>query len=256
MPRSARELSSTGIYHVMVRGINKQDIFLEQEDYRRYLGSLAVVRARSGCSVHGYCLLNNHVHLLLQVGDEGVGQVMQRLGTSYARWYNDKYGRVGHLFQDRFLSEPVEDDSYLLTVLRYIHRNPEKAGLASSSADYPWSSFRAYIGDRPCADGVTDTALVLGIIGGTAQFLKFSQAEAYDTSPLEPQTPERPEQETLAEIIRLLAGRPLSDLPILRKAERDLVIGRAKALSGATNAQIAELTGLPLSTVLKTPVRN
>ena len=130
MPRVARRLSSSGIYHVMVRGINKQDIFLEYQDYRQYLTVMRRIKERSNCIVHCYCLMPNHVHLLLQIDGEDIGLVMKRIGSSYVRWYNNKYQRVGHLFQDRFLSKTVEEDSYFIKVLQYIHQNPVEGGLA------------------------------------------------------------------------------------------------------------------------------
>lgn len=145
MPRVARERSESGIYHVMVRGINKQDIFLDDEDNLRYLQTIARVKERIRFSVYGYCLMRNHVHLLLREENEiSISQVMQRIGVSYVQWYNTKYERVGHLFQDRFLSVPIETDNQFLAVLRYIHRNPVEAGISRTCADYPWSSYAAY----------------------------------------------------------------------------------------------------------------
>lgn len=248
MPRAARQMSGTGIYHVMVRGINKQDIFIEQEDYLRYLDSLVRVRARSGCHIHGYCLMSNHVHLLLQAGNEDVGQVMKRIGASYVRWYNSKYQRVGHLFQDRFLSEAVEDDTYLLTVLRYIHQNPVKAGLAADCADYPWSSYPAYISPGMRANEVTETAFVLGIYGGVPQFIKSSAVLDDGKMRLEESDP--PTDEAVVALVNsLLAGQAVPTVGMMKKVERDNIIGRLKALGGVTNGQIARLTGLTLSAV-------
>ncbi len=90
--------------------------------------------------------MGNHVHLLLKEGDEEIGSIMRRVGTSFVYWYNSKYERNGHLFQDRFKSEVVEDLSYLLNVLRYVHQNPLKAGIVENLLSYPWSSYGEYIG--------------------------------------------------------------------------------------------------------------
>ena len=145
MPRTARRLSKTGIYHVMVRGINRQDIFLDKVDRSMYLAKLSVVKERSDCQIYAYCLMVNHVHLLIAEGSETISQVMKRLGCAYVYWYNQKYERIGHLFQDRFRSEPIDSEAYLLTALRYIHQNPVKAGIASSCDKFLWSSYHDYM---------------------------------------------------------------------------------------------------------------
>ncbi len=88
--------------------------------------------------------MNNHVHLLMKEGEEPLSTAFRRIGASYVYWYNWKYSRAGHLFQDRFRSEPVETDEYFLTVMRYIHQNPLKAGIVKEIQEYPWSSYPEY----------------------------------------------------------------------------------------------------------------
>jgi REP element-mobilizing transposase RayT len=132
MPRTARKKSSSGIYHIIMRGINRQSIFEDEEDNRKFLQTLRDFKEKSGYNIYAYCLMVNHIHLLIKEGLEPLEQVMRRLCGSYVYWYNRKYGRIGNLFQDRFKSEPIEDDTYFLTVLRYIHQNPIQAGLLKS----------------------------------------------------------------------------------------------------------------------------
>ena len=132
MPRQPRRKSESGIYHIMLRGINQQTIFEDDADYRRFLDTLEKYKAVSGYTVFAYCLMSNHVHLLLKVADEDLDMIMKRIGGSYVFWYNWKYSRRGHLFQDRFKSEPVETDPYFLAVLRYIHQNPVKAKIVKN----------------------------------------------------------------------------------------------------------------------------
>ncbi|MCJ7806540.1 MAG: transposase, partial [Clostridia bacterium] len=119
MPRRAREKSSTGVYHVMLRGINRQNIFKDREDRQQFITTLVKYKKVSGYEIYGYCLMTNHMHLLIKEGGESIDRILKRIGASYVYWYNKKYARCGHLFQDRFKSEPVEDDQYLLVVLRY-----------------------------------------------------------------------------------------------------------------------------------------
>lgn len=145
MPRKARKLAESGIYHVMLRGIDRQRIFEGQDDCDRFLNILQECRVLSNYQLYAFCLMGNHVHLLLKIQDEGLETVFKRIGGRYAYYYNAKYQRVGPLFQDRFKSEPVEDDAYFVTVLRYIHQNPVKAGLCKKVEDYAYSSFCEYM---------------------------------------------------------------------------------------------------------------
>jgi REP element-mobilizing transposase RayT len=154
MSRQPRRLSESGIHHVMLRGINRDAIFLEDDDRVQFLRCLSATKELSGCQVLAYCLMPNHVHLVLRTAGEPLSVVLKRLGVRYAGWFNHKYGRVGHLFQDRFRSKPVEDDGYLATVLRYVWNNPVEAGLVERPEDYPWSS-RHLLGQRqPLVDEV------------------------------------------------------------------------------------------------------
>jgi putative transposase len=145
MSRALRKRSSTGIYHIMVRGINQQNIFVEDKDNERFLDVLAKYQKEICYKIYAYCLMGNHVHLLLKEGNEEIGSTMKRIGVSYVYWYNWQYNRKGHLFQGRFRSEVVEDDAYFLTVLRYIHQNPVKAGLTKDIGAYKWSSYKEYM---------------------------------------------------------------------------------------------------------------
>ena len=123
MPRKSREASSTGIYHVMLRGINRQDIFEDEEDFRAFIKILLAVRVRVegdvamktiACHFYAYCLMPNHVHLLLGEKQWKVGDVVKSIASSCVYYYNKKYGRIGHLFQDRFKSEPCNTVEYFL----------------------------------------------------------------------------------------------------------------------------------------------
>jgi len=145
MPRTARKKSKTGIYHIILRGINRQTIFVDDEDNEKFLQTLIDCKEISGFELYGYCLMGNHAHILLKEKEENLEQIFKRIGSRYVYWYNWKYNRCGHLFQDRFKSEPVEDDGYFVAVLRYIHQNPLNAGMSTSIDNYRWSSYKAYI---------------------------------------------------------------------------------------------------------------
>lgn len=145
MPRIARQTSSTGVYHVILRGVNKQQIFECSADYERFITTLRVqTQEENRCVIYAYCLMGNHVHLLIQEKNETLGETMKRIASSYVYYYNHKYDRVGHLFQERFKSQPVENWEYFLTLLRYIHQNPLKPYLVKKLINYPWCSWKEY----------------------------------------------------------------------------------------------------------------
>lgn len=164
MPRAPRKRSDSGLYHVMLRGINKQRIFHEEGDYQSFLQALRIYRDKCPFQLLAWCLMPNHVHLLIKELPEGdnISQIMKRVGTKYVYWYNLRNERNGPLFQGRFSSEVIKGDAHFLTVLRYIHRNPVKAGIATSLQEYPYSSFRSYLSDD--IRRMADTALLFSII--------------------------------------------------------------------------------------------
>ena len=168
MARMTRKKSESGIYHIMLRGINRQTVFLDEEDNRHFMEVLELCKEISEYRVYAYCLMGNHVHLLLQTGKEPLELAMKRIGTRYVVWYNAKYDRVGHLFQDRYKSEPVENDAYFLTVLRYILRNPVKAGICEKPEAYELSSAKDYAN----GGGLTDTTFAEGMLG-REELLRF-----------------------------------------------------------------------------------
>jgi len=159
VPRVARIKSKSGIYHIIMRGINRQIVFEENEDCVKFIQTLQKYKAICKYRLYAYCLMGNHLHLLLMEGTEPLGNAMRRICSSYVLWYNKKYDRVGYLFQDRFKSEPVEDDGYFLTVLRYIFQNPVKAGIVTKIKDYKWTNYTDYIEES----NKTDTDFVLDI---------------------------------------------------------------------------------------------
>ncbi len=149
--RKKRHISETGVYHVVMRGINKQTIFESELDYLQYLALLSYYKIIYHYEVYAYCLMSNHVHLLIKT-EASLSEIIKSLSISYAYWYNHRYNRVGHLFQGRFLSESVNSDIYFKNVLRYIHQNPVYASIVSEPAQYKWSSYGEYIRESILCD--------------------------------------------------------------------------------------------------------
>ncbi len=209
-----------------------------------FLQKLSLVKERTGCIIYGYCLMGNHVHLLVNEIIETISQIMKRLGSAYAYWYNQKYGRTGHLFQGRFHSEPVNVDEYLLTALRYIHQNPVRAGIAPDCASYPWSSYHDYMKPEKTAFSLTDTALPLDIIGGRQKFAEFHH-EMCDDNLMDMDDVTRASDELASQLIeRVLAGRSTVELLEMPIPERNKLLRELKSLPGISQRQIERITGI------------
>ena len=144
MPSRPREISSLGIYHVVYRGVNKQRIFEDEDDYGKFLSVLRKYEPICGYKLIAYCLMSNHIHLLIKPGKIPLARLFQRVIPSFVYWYNKKYERVGSLFQSRFKSRPINTSSQLLTVIRYIHQNPVKAAICNHPKHYKYSSYKDY----------------------------------------------------------------------------------------------------------------
>lgn len=162
MTRRARELSKTDIYHIMLRGNEQKNIFQGSDDKQRFLEGVAAKQKEVNFSVYAYCLMDNHVHLLLNIKNNDLASIMKGIAVRYASFYNLKHSRVGHVFQDRFKSEPVEDERYMMAAVRYIHNNPVKAGMVEKPGDYNWSSYSEYL--KPKSQGWMDTNFLLSMI--------------------------------------------------------------------------------------------
>lgn len=147
MPRHARILGEKQVYHIMLRGNNRENIFIDDEDKTKILDILGEKKREGTYNLYAYCVMDNHIHLVVKEGKDPIARIIKRIGTSYAHYFNKKYKRIGHVFQDRFKSEIIGDDSYLLAVIRYIHQNPLKPGLGTIRG-YNWSSYKEYINKR------------------------------------------------------------------------------------------------------------
>jgi REP-associated tyrosine transposase len=135
--------------HVMARGNGKMRIFLDDEDYRRFVFLLGDVLEEFQIECWNYCVMPNHYHATIRPRDSNMSDAMRKLNSQYAQWWNRRHERVGHTFQGRFKDQIVQEDSYALTLARYVVRNPVRAGLVQNPEDWVWSSYRATIGLEP-----------------------------------------------------------------------------------------------------------
>jgi len=249
MPRSARKKSGSGIYHVILRGINKQRIFEDDQDNRKFLEKLKTYQEISRYEVYAYCLMSNHIHLLMVEGNEALGTVFRRIGASYVYWYNWKYNRTGHLFQDRYKSEAVETDEYFLTVMRYIHQNPTKAGITKGIEAYPWSSYREYI-QKPVLCNIKYAIDIFSKDSKEAlkMWVKFNQEKTNDQC-LEYDDGNRLNDLEAAELIKKIAKvKNPGEIQTFEKQKRDVVIKKLKE-KGLSIRQIERLTGVSFGVI-------
>jgi len=146
MPRKPRLHIPGALYHVILRGNAKQDIFFDAEDRRRFLLFLQESIERFEFRLHGYCLMTNHLHLAIQVREVPLSRIMQNLSLRYTKWINWRRDRIGHVFHGRFKAVMVEADNYLTQLVAYLHLNPVRARITERPEEYPWSSHQAYLG--------------------------------------------------------------------------------------------------------------
>ena len=151
MSKYLREFSSSKIYHIIIKGIDEGTIFYDDEDRNVFLNKLKITKKKYKYKVLAYCLMNNHVHLVISTENENLSKGIQSLIIRYARYFNRKYDRKGPFVQNRFNSKKVESQRYFLEVCRYVHRNPEKAGIEKTDK-YRWSSYHEYIGKEKIID--------------------------------------------------------------------------------------------------------
>ena len=241
---SKHRIKSEGdIYHVTSRGTGKQLIFEDDDDRRFFLRLLHETLSSHAVDLYAWCLMDNHFHLLLHGALETVSLCMRHLCSSYARRFNERAGRTGHLFQGRFGSEAIDTDAYLLIVVRYIHKNPEKAGLAHTSA-YRWSSYREYLGHPT----LCKTQFVLDVFGDKQAFASFhaqndEEAGCLDVDMSRMAKRKAIDARALRKAQRVMAGMKLTDLKTLPKKTRDAHLRDMKR-SGLSIRQIERLTGI------------
>jgi len=184
MARERRKESATGYYHVMMRGMNREFLFRLDVDKLRFLEIVKEQQATGLIELVAWCLMNNHVHMIVKAKVTALSKAVKILSLKYSAYYNRGQRRIGPVFGDRFRSENIEDDSYLLGALRYIHMNPVKAQLVNDPASYEWSSFGEYVGESMYIDQ-GQKAFVLGLFGeNMTSFAKF-HAQADDSRYLE-----------------------------------------------------------------------
>lgn len=240
MPRIARRIAGSGYYHVIVRGNGRRILFESDADKSFFLKLLERYGHQHEIKYLAWCLMENHVHLLICDPANQASNAMHDICGVFASYYNQNNDHVGSVFQSRFTSRPIETDDYLLKVMRYIHQNPLRAGL-TKSFDYPWSSYDDYIRGGI----ITSTGMVLEMLGGIDGFREYcSRMDSEATKQIEKDSMGRlTDAEALERAKRLLGEELLSGLDRLGRRDRDDCL-YCLYTNGLYVNQIARITGI------------
>ena len=232
----------------MLRGINKQVIFEDDGDRRFFLKTVKHCKEVSGFKLYAFCLMSNHVHLLMETGEESLETVFKRIGSGYVKWFNQKYQRTGHLFQDRFRSENVETERYFMTVLRYILQNPMKAGMEFAPGKYRWTSYRAYERGK---GSITDTEYAVAVFGGKDQLIAFCNEENDDAAMEEDEFNWRiQDDEAIGIMNRISKCSSVSEFQQLSRELKHIYV-REMYLERLSKKQINRITGMSPKTIIR-----
>lgn len=179
MPRKPREKSPTDHYHVMMRGINKERIFDNPKHKNFLLDLLETHIKENNIEILAYCIMNNHLHLVLQGDLTDISAALKKVNIRFAMRLNKDQDRVGHVFQDRYKSEVIYNDQHLLQAIKYVHNNPVKAKMTNKPEDYKWSSYRFYLGKGDKVISKESREIIIEIAGGYNRFVDFHQVNDY-----------------------------------------------------------------------------
>lgn len=245
MGRQPRRASESAHYHVTLRGAGRRILFEDDNDRRKFLHSVVRSFANHDVSLYAWCLMDNHVHLLLSAKLDHLSAAMQSICTSYAMYFNGRYGHVGPVFQGRFASNPVNSDSHLLQTMRYIHLNPRDR--QENPFNYVWSSYQQYLG-KP---GICHTSKLLDIIGGKDAFVSFHDTQ--DAISIVDMTGHRRRLSDIEakDIAQKMIGADFAEvLAFMPKEKRDSAL-RGLAGAGLSSRQLERLTGIGRGTIRK-----
>ena len=240
----------TGFYHVCARGMGKQLIFEGDEDRWEFLELMRECCCEEGVTVIAWCLMGNHVHLVLADYEDAMSAAMHRLLLTYARRFNKRTGRTGHLFQNRFDRRSLDTDRYLMAAIRYVHANPQEAGIALIER-YSWSSFAEYLRmyDGVAKKNFSDPSTVLELFGSAEGFIDYSLKTPDGSDPVIHDMDETEwERHAFADKLAKRLGVPLNELKTVAPSRRDGIIFALHNV-GYTVREIERYTGISKSTV-------
>ncbi len=252
MVREARVESETGFYHVMVRGINKEKIFETEREKEKIITLIKEKMQEVMCRIVAYCVMNNHMHMIIIAEKAELIKFMKKVNISYAMSYNQRHERVGPVFQGRFRSENITDEAYLYGAIRYIHNNPIKAGIVSDTKEYRWSSIAEYISDEQIIIDVKTKEEILNGFVSVKDFLDFHDIED-NTNYLEiKEEAEQLKEKKAKRIIHdYFEEKRITDEVQLKGKDMEELLKKLLNETDLSYRKIADLTGSNLRTIHK-----
>lgn len=250
MARAPRKKSYTKVYHMIIRGINKQDIFLDKQDFLKFIKEVERTKEKYQYEIYAYALMNDHVHFVIYDKNENMSIAIQSLNVSYSSYFNKKYERTGHLFENRFKSKTVDSSEYLKSVVRYIHKNPENAGLKP----YEWTSYYEYL----YKEKLINKNMVLKVFGEDINeainnfkyFHKnYTKYQDYDKG-YELLT-HITDDEAIEIIKNVIMEQNLLRIQQYDKEQKEKAIMKILKIEGITKVQIARIIGISTKTISK-----
>lgn len=246
MPRIARKISNTKVYHIILRGNDKQDIFYDEQDYKKFLKIVEMTKEKYQYKIYVYCLMTNHVHLVIYDEMNQISKIIQSMAISYSSYFSKKYDKEGHLFQNRFLSKNVETQEYLCHLCRYIHQNPVKAGI-SKIEKYKWSSYLEFIYNEK----MINKELILSMFGQTQKeaienFIIFHSYESkMINEEVEYEIIDKLSDEQVREKIqKVLNIKDVREIRMNNRKIRDEEIRKLKNIKGTSKTQLSRVLGI------------
>lgn len=243
--------SITKTYHILLRGINKQDIFLDNVDKSKFFRELKRAKEEFGFKIDAYAIMNNHVHLVIYDENDNLSEIIHKIATKYGLYFNKKYDRVGHVFQNRYKSICVETEGYLKNLIRYVIRNPQKDGICPMH-QYNWSSYREFV----YKENITDVEFILKLFAENRecainQFLEFCNAMEDKYSDAEFEMENTLNDEQAWDCIERIVKIDLNVFNNCNQKDRDKYIYEISNIKGISVKQMSRLLGIGSPNIYK-----
>lgn len=248
MARSSRFFSNSKTYHIILKGIDSQTIFYDDQDRKFFLKQVSITKKEFNYIVYAYCLMANHVHLVLKCEDAFLSSSMKSLLVRYVHYFNQKYKRTGPLMQNRFKSKNVENERYFMDVCRYVHRNPENAGIALTQ-NYEWSSYKEYVGKEQI---INKNILLHYLNNDIKEFIKYT-LKTSDIEDLKEYAEyemidKLTDEQLIQYIMKKFYIKNISDIPLFFKSKNkeglEKIIKAISNIKGVNITQVARVTRL------------
>lgn len=246
MPRNSRESqkSYSNVYHLILRSINQQEIFYDNDDRSKFLRCLKITKEKYHYDLYSYILMDNHIHLLIMDKGDSLSKIVQSLATSYAMYFNKKYNRIGHVFYNRFKSKYVESFPYFLNIIRYIHFNCEKATICAFDR-FHWSSYHEFFRIAT----LVDTAKVFKMIEmDQEEFQHFHEEyrrlKGFENDNFELEGINLDDELAIQKIKEVFKIDNLVDIQNFNNKKRDEIISEMTRIEGIKKSQLARILGV------------